>query len=97
MITLATLVEQYHEAFMARYGGRLSPVQRQAMGAIRRCRTPAAGEVQRCCPGCDHRQCQPLSCGHRSCPRCQNQEATQWLERQRAKLLPVGYFMVTFA
>lgn len=37
-----------------------------------------------------------MSCGHRSCPRCQNQEATHWLERQRAKLLPVDYFLVTF-
>jgi hypothetical protein len=38
----------------------------------------------------------PLSCGHRSCPACQNHEASQWLDRQQAKLLPVTYFMVTF-
>jgi hypothetical protein len=33
---------------------------------------------------------------HRNCPQCQNHEATQWIERQQAKLLPVAYFMVTF-
>jgi hypothetical protein len=28
--------------------------------------------------------------------QCQNHEASQWLDRQQAKLLPVEYFMVTF-
>lgn len=81
---------------MTRYGGRLWPVQRQAIHAIRTGRTPAAGELHVRCTGCDHNPCQPLSWGHRRCPKCQNHEATQWLDRQRAKLLPVDYFMVTF-
>ena len=38
----------------------------------------------------------PLSCGHRFCPQCQNEAVEQWLERQRAKLLPVDYYLVTF-
>jgi putative transposase/transposase-like zinc-binding protein len=38
----------------------------------------------------------PLSCGHRHCPQCQNHEVNQWLDRQKQKLLPVDYFMVTF-
>ena len=94
---LASLFEQYHAPFMARYAGRLSPEQQQAIAAIHRCRTPQSGELRVCCTGCDHSQCQPLSCGHRSCPKCQNVDATRWLDRQRAKLLPVEYFMVTFA
>ena len=93
---LASLFEQYHDPFMARYGDRLSAEQQQAISAIHRCRTPAAGALHVCCPGCDHTQCQPLSCGHRSCPKCQNHEATRWLDRQRVKLLPVEYFMATF-
>ncbi|TYT73674.1 IS91 family transposase, partial [Desulfobotulus mexicanus] len=35
-------------------------------------------------------------CGHRNCPQCQHHEASQWIERQQEKLLPVEYFMVTF-
>jgi len=93
---LASIVEQYHERFIARYAHRISPAQQQAIGALRRCRTAAAGEQQVRCTGCDRQQRHPLSCGHRSCPKCQNHEATHWLERQRAKLLPVEYFMVTF-
>lgn len=93
---LAAIFEQYQHPFMARYGAQLSPAQRQAIGAIRRCRTSAAGQWCVRCTGCARCQTQPLSCGHRQCPKCQNHEATQWLERQRAKLLPVDYFMVTF-
>lgn len=36
------------------------------------------------------------SCGNRNCPKCQNHEATLWLQRQRDKLLPVTYFLLTF-
>ena len=93
---LASLFDYYHDPFMARYADQLSPVQWQAVNAIERCRTPASGELQVHCTACDQQESQPLSCGHRSCPKCQNHETTQWLDRQRAKLLPVDYFMVTF-
>ncbi len=36
------------------------------------------------------------SCKNRHCPKCQNQQANQWLEEQKSLLLPVPYFMVTF-
>jgi hypothetical protein len=48
------------------------------------------------CHGCHHQVSLPQSCGHRSCPHCQHHESQQWLERQKAKLLEVDYFMVTF-
>lgn len=38
----------------------------------------------------------PLSCGHRFCPQCQHQAGETWIERQRAKLLPVDYYLITF-
>lgn len=93
---LATLIERYEGALQQKYGARLLPEQRRALTAIRRCRTTAAGEVLWHCDNCAHSVLSPRSCGHRSCPQCQNHEASQWLVRQRNKLLPVEYFMVTF-
>lgn len=93
---LAPLIDDYHTRFMARYGNQLSADQQQAIDAVRRCRTPVSGELRVLCTDCNRTQHQPLSCGHRFCPKCQNHEATQWLDRQRAKLLPVEYFMATF-
>ena len=55
-----------------------------------------AGELYVQCPDCNHAEWRPLSCGHRSCPKCQNHEASQWIDRQQGKLLPVDYFMATF-
>ncbi len=93
---LATIVDQFHAAFLAKYADRLLPSHRTAINAIRRCRTADSGELYIHCSECEQAQWRPLSCGHRSCPKCQNHEASRWLDRQQAKLLPVTYFMVTF-
>ncbi|WP_036682968.1 IS91 family transposase [Pelobacter seleniigenes] len=92
---LSSIVERFYDSFMTQYAGRLRPGQRRALRAIRRCRTPAAGELYLRCPECEQAHWRPLSCGHRSCPKCQNYEASRWLDRQQSKLLPVSYFMVT--
>ena len=93
---LASILDQYHDALQAKYGLRLLPGHLRAIEAISRCRTPQAGELFVQCLGCGHATWQPLSCGHRSCPQCQNHQASLWLDRQQAKLLPVDYFMATF-
>lgn len=93
---LTDLIEQYLPAFEANYGDRLLPGHRKAVDAILRCRTAESGEIQLQCTDCLTPLRQPRSCGHRSCPRCQNHETSHWLDRQRTKLLPVEYFMVTF-
>ena len=91
---LATLIDRYREPFDSKYALRLLPSHRRAMDAISRCRTPDSGEVLVYCADCERFEKRACSCGHRSCPRCQNPEASCWLERQRQKLLPVEYFLV---
>jgi hypothetical protein len=93
---LASLFNQYHDAFQAKYGSQLLPGHLRAIDAISRCRTPESGELFVQCPDCGHATWRPRSCGHRSCPQCQNHEASLWLDRQQTKLLPVEYFMATF-
>ena len=93
---LASVLHQYYDALLAKYGSQLLPSHLRAIDAIRRCRTPEAGELFVQCTDCGHATWRPNSCGHRSCPQCQNHEASLWLDRQQAKLLPVEYFMATF-
>ena len=93
---LASILDQYHDAFLAQYGSRLLPAHLRAIDAIRCCRTPQAGQLLVRCMDCGHATERPRSCGHRSCPQCQNHETSLWLDRQQAKLLPVDYFMATF-
>jgi hypothetical protein len=93
---LASIINQYYDAFIARYGDTVLPGQLKAIHAIGRCRTPDSGELYVQCPSCHHVEWRPLSCGNRSCPKCQNHEASRWINRQQGKLLPVAYFMATF-
>jgi hypothetical protein len=96
MIALASLIEQYEPALRAQYGGRLLPGARQALRAMRDCRGENAEQRLAACSACDARTELPLPCGHRSCPHCQHGTGEAWLERQRQRLLPVSYYMVTF-
>jgi predicted RNA-binding Zn-ribbon protein involved in translation (DUF1610 family) len=93
---LADIIACYRQALEKTYASSLLPSHHAAMDAILRCRTSATDESLYQCSSCGQLQWHPHSCGHRSCPQCQNHEATQWLERQREKLLPVDYFLVTF-
>ena len=92
---LATIVRRYGKELVDNRPNLL-PSQRKAMAAIEHCRTPACGEMLFWCPKCGRMERFSHSCGHRHCPKCQNHETTRWLERQREKLLPVWYFLVTF-
>ena len=96
MISLVAILEYYESVFRKKYASRLSADHFKAISAIKRCRTTQSGELTIQCTACDYSESQPHSCGHRSCPQCQNYEASQWLDRQRHKQLPVDYFMVTF-
>lgn len=95
---MASIINQYYGAFIAKHGSSALPGQLKALNSIRGCRTPDSGELYVSCTDseCNHTEWKPLSCGHRSCPKCQNHEASQWIDRQQGKLLPVPYFMVTF-
>lgn len=93
---LASIIKHYEPALIQRYGAMMSYDQRRALSAMRACRTERYGEMVMQCNNCQQTSHCYHSCGHRNCPRCQNHETTLWLERQRQKLLPVEYFMVTF-
>jgi len=93
---LASLIHQYLPALKTHYGDQLLSTHRKAIHALLRCRTPAAGELILYCSDCNGQSRYPRSCGHRSCPKCQNYETGIWLDRQAKKLLPVSYFMLTF-
>jgi hypothetical protein len=96
---LAPILEQYQDQVLAdtkRQKAATFKEQKQALNAIISCRTPACGEIEVYCPHCRAFSSFSHSCGHRSCPKCQHHETSRWFERQRQKLLPVPYFLVTF-
>lgn len=74
----------------------VSVAQRRALEAIVRCRTPEMGGRVYRCTACERMDYAYHSCHHRACPRCGGERTAAWTARQRERLLPVPYFMVTF-
>ena len=96
MTTLAELVDRYLPDLVNKHGNQLLPGHYQALHAFRRCRNQQSRVMVLKCGDCLNQALLPHSCGHRSCPRCQHHESQRWIERQKAKLLEVDYFMITF-
>ena len=95
MVPLAAVLRRHWPAYERQYRARLLPSHRRAVAALLSCRTPAlGGQLYRCACGQEHYAYH--SCNHRACPQCGHADATEWLDRQRRKLLPVPYYLVTF-
>jgi predicted RNA-binding Zn-ribbon protein involved in translation (DUF1610 family) len=66
------------------------------MRAIEQCRTEILGGHVYYCPDCGETLYSYHSCRNRHCPKCQNDTAQQWLQKQQDRLLPTPYFLLTF-
>jgi hypothetical protein len=96
MLEMADIFRLYGPAYRAQYQGRLLPSHERTMQDIVRCRTPLLGGQVFECTHCHEIEYSYHSCMNRHCPKCQNDAAEQWLQKQRKLLLPVPYFLVTF-
>jgi hypothetical protein len=91
---LAAVVRACAPAYREHHG--LSHGEERVLRAIAACRTEAMGGHVYSCDTCGAQQYHYHSCRNRHCPKCQTRAKEQWLERQRAQLLPVPYFHVVF-
>ncbi len=96
MISLSSIIARFEADCLQQYAHTLLPSQRQALAAMKHCRTALAPHMLAHCSACDEQRVVPHSCGHRSCPHCQHHESQQWLERQIRRQVPGDHFMITF-
>jgi hypothetical protein len=96
MILLSAIIQTFETEFLADYQDALLPSQRQALAAMKHCRTSQSPVMLAQCDDCDSQSFVPHSCGHRNCPHCQSHESQQWLERQLQRQVPAEYFLLTF-
>lgn len=75
---------------------RLSYQQAKVVNAICKCRTAVLGGYLKKCDTCGKLEVAYCACKDRHCPGCGHFEKAQWLEKQKAVLLPVPYFQVVF-
>jgi hypothetical protein len=67
MVEIADIFRRYGPEYRAKYGDKILPSHRQAMGAIERCRTAALGGHVYTCESCGETQYQYHSCRNRHC------------------------------
>ena len=72
------------------------PSHLAAMRDIEACRTATLGGHLRACDQCAALRYSYHSCRNRHCPKCHTDQTQRWLKKQRARLLPCSYFLVTF-
>jgi hypothetical protein len=96
VLPLAEVLRRHWPAYERQFGPAILASHRRAVQAILTCRTRAlGGEVYRCAD-CRRDHFVYHSCNHRACPLCGNADATEWIARQKLKLLPVAYYLITF-
>jgi hypothetical protein len=66
------------------------------MQDIETCRTESLGGQLYFCKQCQAQRYSYHSCKNRHCPKCQNEQANDWLAEQQNLLLPVHHFLLTF-
>jgi predicted Zn-ribbon and HTH transcriptional regulator len=94
MLEVAEIFRLHGESF--RDGHSLAAWQLKAMADIEHCRTAYfGGHVERC-DQCGHEHYSYHSCRNRHCPKCHGEQTQAWLDKQQGRLLPVGYYLLTF-
>ncbi len=96
MVEVADIFRLHGPSYREKFGNRMLPSHHRAMQDIEQCRTPSLGGQLYYCAQCDEQRYSYHSCKNRHCPKCQNQQANDWLAAQQSLLLPTHHFLVTF-
>lgn len=96
MLEVAEIFRLHGPDYREKFGNRMLPSHRRAMQDIELCRTESLGGQLYYCAQCDQQRYSYHSCKNRHCPKCQNEQANEWLKQQKELLLPTHHFLVTF-
>ena len=96
MLEVADIFRLHGPAYRQKFGDRMLSSHRRAMQDIETCRTESLGGQLYFCKQCQAQRYSYHSCKNRHCPKCQNDQANDWLAAQHNLLLPTHHFLVTF-
>jgi predicted nucleic-acid-binding Zn-ribbon protein len=95
-VELADILRIHSPEYLAKHGDRMLPSHKNAMWDIENCRTEAFGGHVYYCNTCEDFHDSYHSCKNRHCPKCGNDNANDWVQKQNKLILPVNHFMTTF-
>ena len=95
-MSVSAVLKRYGQQYLDRFGPTMTAQQKKVLRAVMACREDALGTIRYACVACGHEHNVPRSCCNRHCPACQHQAVQVWLQKQRDRLLPCHYFLITF-
>jgi len=93
-IEIADIFQQFEQEFYHQYP--LAHDQQKAFNAIMNCRSQDMGGHTLKCDNCGYVLHAYNSCRNRHCPKCQYLKQVIWVDKLKARLLPVKYFHIVF-
>ncbi|MEK6284002.1 MAG: IS91 family transposase [Acidobacteriota bacterium] len=96
MVEVAEIFRLHGPDYRTKFADRMLPSHLRAMQDIELCRTESLGGQVYFCKQCQAQRYSYHSCKNRHCPKCQNEQANEWLKEQNDLLLPTHHFLVTF-
>mgnify|MGYP001553299864 CR=1 FL=1 len=94
MLEVFDVFQRFGREYFTNPDNKLLPSHWSAYEDIMACRTNELGGHEVLCDSCNHVEVSYHSCNNRSCPKCNSDSATQWLEKRKTELLSVPYFHV---
>jgi len=95
-VEIADIFYRYFDKYLIKYGDKIPKNHLKTANDIMTCRTWVKGGEAYYCENCKSFHYAYHSCKNRHCPKCGSNDSEKWVEKQKEKLLPVNYYMVTF-
>jgi hypothetical protein len=96
MLLIQDIFKQYGGIYLQKYEDKIPSLHKKTLQAMINCRTKSLGGEVYYCHKCKEYHYRYHSCQNRHCAVCQNNDATEWIERNKKMNLPFSYFLATF-
>lgn len=96
MQLIQDIFTKYGGIYLEKYRKKMPSLHKKVLHAIMNCRTKSLGGEVYYCNNCNEYHYSYHSCGNRHCVICQNNDAVDWIEKNKKKILPLTYFLGTF-
>jgi hypothetical protein len=96
MPLIQDIFRQYGAEYLQRYGPKMPAIHKKALKAIISCRSKSLGGEVYYCAKCKEYHYSYHSCQNRHCVVCGNNDAADWIAKNKKLMLPFTYFLGTF-
>jgi hypothetical protein len=96
MPLIQDIFRQYGDVYLQKYGDKMPSLHKKALQAIINCRSKSLGGEVYYCNKCRQYHYSYHSCQNRHCIICQNDDAAEWISKNKKMMLPFSYFLATF-